>query len=59
MNNQISILHNTIYQLSITCNNKRDEIAYLKNQIQALVGYIDRLKSEDQQQQKIGNETHS
>src|ERR1051325_5878593 len=40
-------------------NNKRDEITYLKNQIQALVGYIDRLKSEDQQQQKIGNERHS
>ena len=36
MNNQISILHNTIYQLSTTCNDKRNEIAYLQNQIQVL-----------------------
>jgi hypothetical protein len=44
MNNQVSILHNTIYQLSITCNSKRDEIAYLKNQIQVLEGYVTRLE---------------
>ena len=57
MNNQISILRRTMYQLSATCNDKRNEIAYLKNQIQVVEGYIDRLKSDNQQ--KIGNETHS
>ena len=39
MNNQVSILRRTMYQLSATCDNKRNEIAYLKNQIQALEGY--------------------
>src|SRR5205823_10360946 len=39
MNNQVSILHKTIYQLSATCNDKRNGIAYLQNQIQALEGY--------------------
>ena len=34
MNNQVSILRRTMYQLSATCNDKRNEIAYLKNQIQ-------------------------
>src|SRR6478609_4678038 len=57
MNNQISILRRTMYQLSATCDDKRNEISYLKNQIQVLEGYIDRLKSDNQQ--KIGNETHS
>jgi chromosome segregation ATPase len=57
MNNQISILRRSMYQISTTCNDKRNEIAYLKNQIQVLEGYIDRLKSDNQQ--KIGNETHS
>ena len=52
MNNQISILHNTIYQLSATCNNKRNEIAYLKNQIQVLEGYVYGLKNRTQQQQE-------
>ena len=59
MNNQVSILHNTIYQLSITCNSKRDEIAYLKNQIQVLGGYLYGLKNrnQQQQQQEIQNES--
>ena len=43
MNNQISILRRTMYQLSATCNDKRNEIAYLKNQIQVLEGYVTRL----------------
>ena len=51
MNNQISILHNTIYQLSITCDDKRNEIAYLQNQIQALEGYVHGLKNHNQQQE--------
>ena len=59
MNNQISILHNTIYQLSTTCNSKRNEVVYLKNQIQVLEGYATRLKSDGQQQQKIENERYS
>jgi chromosome segregation ATPase len=58
MNNQISILHNTLYQLSTTCNDKRNEIVYLKNQIQVLEGYVTRLKSDSQQQQKIENEAY-
>jgi hypothetical protein len=47
MNNQVSILHNTIYQLSTTCNSKRNEIAYLKNQNQVLEEYVngDRINS--------------
>jgi DNA-binding CsgD family transcriptional regulator len=61
MNNQISILHRTIYQLSITCNSKRDELSYLKNQIQALEGYINGLKNRTQQQQEeeIQNESYT
>ena len=34
MNNQILVLRRTMYQLSATCNDKRNEIVYLKNQIQ-------------------------
>src|SRR5437867_4143022 len=32
MNNQIILLRRSGYQLSTTCNNKRNEIAYLQNQ---------------------------
>ena len=49
MNNQISILHNTIYQLSATCNSKRNEIVYLKNQIKVLEEYVCKLKNDCQQ----------
>ena len=49
MNNQISILRRTMYQLSATCNDKRNEIAYLQNQIQVLEGYVCRLKNDSQQ----------
>jgi hypothetical protein len=34
MNNQVSILCRTIYQLSATCNDKRNEISYLQAQAQ-------------------------
>ena len=50
MNNQISILRRTMYQLSATCNDKRNEISYLKNQIQVLEGYVNGLKNHNQQQ---------
>jgi DNA-binding CsgD family transcriptional regulator len=40
MNNQISMLRRTMYQLSATCNDKRNGIAYLHNQIRALEGYV-------------------
>jgi hypothetical protein len=40
MNNQISILHRTMYQLSATCNDKRNEMSYLQAQIQVLEGYV-------------------
>ena len=59
MNNQISILRRTMYQLSTTCNSKRDEIAYLKNQIQALEGYVNGLKNRTQQQEEIQNESYT
>ena len=55
MNNQVSILRRTIYQLSATCNGKRNEIAYLKNQIQVLEEYVNGLNSRNQQQQEIQN----
>ena len=38
-----------MYQLSATCNSKRDEIAYLQNQIQVLEGYVCKLKNDSQQ----------
>ena len=59
MNNQVSILHNTIYQLSATCNDKRNEIAYLKNQIQVLRGQINGLNSHNQQQEEIQNKSYT
>ena len=49
MNNQISILRRTMYQLSATCNDKRNEMSYLQAQIQALEGYVDRFNSDNQQ----------
>ena len=49
MNNQISFLRRTMYQLSTTCNDKRNEIAYLQAQIQVLEGYVCRLKNDCQQ----------
>ena len=60
MNNQISILRRTMYQLSTTCNDKRNEIAYLENQIQVLEGYINGLKNRTQQQQEeIQNKSYT
>ena len=52
MNNQISILRRTMYQLSATCNDKRNEIAYLQAQIQVLEGYVNGLKNRSQQQRR-------
>jgi hypothetical protein len=46
MNNQIILLRRSVYQLSATCNNKRNEIAYLQNQIQVLGEYVCRLKND-------------
>jgi hypothetical protein len=46
MNNQISILRRTMYQLSATCNSKRNEISYLKNQIQVIEEYVTRPNSD-------------
>ena len=60
MNNQISILRRTMYQLSATCNDKRNEIAYLKNQIQVLEEYVNGLKNRtQQQQQEIQNKSYT
>ena len=38
MNNQISILRRTMYQLSATCNDKRNEFSYLQGRVQVLEG---------------------
>ena len=49
-----------MYQLSATCNNKRNEIAYLKNQIQVLEEYVNGLKkNRNQQQEEIQNGTYT
>jgi hypothetical protein len=58
LNNQISILRRTMYQLSAACNDKRNEIVYLQAQIQALEGHIDRFIG-NSQQQKIETEIYS
>jgi uncharacterized coiled-coil DUF342 family protein len=49
MNNQIILLRRSMYQLSATCNNKRNEITYLRNQIQGLEEYVCKLKNDSQQ----------
>ena len=59
MNNQISILRRTMYQLSATCNDERNEIAYLKNQIQVLEGHINGLKNRNQQLEEIQNKSYT
>ena len=41
-----------MYQLSTTCNSKRDELSYLKNQIQVLEGYVNGPKNRNQHQQE-------
>ena len=58
MNNQIVLLGRSMYQLSATCNNKRNEIAYLQNQIQVLEGHINELNRNQQQEQEIQNESY-
>jgi hypothetical protein len=52
MNNQISILRRTMYQLSATCNDRRNEMSYLQAQIQILEGYVNGLKKNRNQQQQ-------
>ena len=62
INNQISILRRTMYQLSSTCNDKRNEISYLHAQIQALEGYVNGLKknrNQQQQQEEIQNKSYT
>jgi chromosome segregation ATPase len=59
MNNQIILLRRSMYQLSTTCNNKRNEIAYLQNQFQVLEGHISGIKNRNQQQEEVENETYS
>jgi hypothetical protein len=63
LNNQISILRRTMYQLSSTCNDKRNEMSYLHAQIQTLEGYVNGLKKNRNQQQQeeeeIRNESYT
>jgi hypothetical protein len=61
MNNQIILLRRGMYQLSAMCNNKKNEIAYLQNQIQVFGGYLYGLKNHNQQQQQeeIQNESYT
>jgi chromosome segregation ATPase len=56
MNNQITYLHKIISQLSATCNNKRNEFAYLQFGVQQLEGHIDSFNNDSQE--KIENETY-
>jgi hypothetical protein len=58
MNNQITYLRKIISQLSATCNNKRNEMAYLQFGVQELEGYIHGLNNQSQQQENV-NETYS
>jgi polyhydroxyalkanoate synthesis regulator phasin len=55
MNNQITYLCKIISQLSATCNNKRNEIAYLQSEVQQLEGYLYGLENH-KQQQEVQNE---
>jgi hypothetical protein len=57
MNDQITCLHKITSQLSATCNNERNEIAYLQNEVQQLEGYVSGLKSNNQQ--KLEDEPYS
>jgi chromosome segregation ATPase len=59
LNNQFSILRRAMYQLSSTCNSKRNEVAYLQNQIQVLRGQINGLNSHNQQQEEIQNKSYT
>jgi hypothetical protein len=59
MNNQVMLLRRSMYQLSTTCNNKRNEIAYLQNQIQVLRSQINGLNNRNQQQEEIQNESYT
>jgi chromosome segregation ATPase len=63
MNNQIIHLRRSVCQLSATCNNKRNEIAYLQNQIQVLQSQINGLNNRNQQQhqqqEEIQNESYA
>jgi chromosome segregation ATPase len=59
MNNQISILRRTMYQLSATYNDKRNEISYLQAQAQVLRGQINGLKNRIQQQEEIQNKSYT
>jgi predicted nucleic acid-binding Zn-ribbon protein len=55
MNNQVSILRRTKYQLNAACNDKRNEMSYLQAQIQALEGYVNGLMKNHDQQQEVQN----
>jgi chromosome segregation ATPase len=49
INNRTAYLRIIMSQLSTTCNDKGNEIAYLQNEIQQLEGYLSELKSNSQQ----------
>ena len=55
MNNHI--IHKLV-SIICTCNNKRNEIAYLQFGIQELEGYIHGLNNQSQQQEGIENEAY-
>ena len=57
MNNHI--IHKMNNQLSATCNNKRNEIAYLQLGVHVLEGQVNRLNNNDNQEQEIQNNTYS
>jgi hypothetical protein len=64
MNNQIILIRRSMYHLSATCNNNRNEIAYLQNQLQVLRSHnINGLNNcnqqQQQQQEEVQNESYA
>jgi uncharacterized small protein (DUF1192 family) len=57
INKRIAYLRIVVSQLSATCNDKGNEIAYLQNEIQQLEGYLSGLRN-NCQQQKLESETY-
>ena len=59
INNQIILPRRIMYQLSTTYTKKRNEIAQLQNQIQALQSQSSGLSCNQGQQQEVQNESYT
>jgi hypothetical protein len=56
MNNHIT---HKLVSIICTCNNKRNEIAYLQIGVHVLEGQVNRLNNNDNQEQEIQNNSYS